>query len=72
MATTVVDAMKTVLDGGTVPQYILTPSVVVDASNIQDYVGGKLWTAPIAGSPELDNGKPLVNSPSSQAANLGS
>lgn len=58
MATTVVDAMKTVLDGGTVPEFILTPSVVVDSSNLQDYIDGKLWTAPVAGSPELDNGKP--------------
>ncbi len=66
MATTVVDAMKTVLDGGTVPQYILTPSVVVDASNLQDYIDGSLWAAPVAGSPELDNGKPLLTTSSPQ------
>lgn len=66
MAATVVDAMQTVLSGGTVPQFILTPSVVVDSSNLQDYIDGKLWSTPAAGSPELDNGQPLISTPALQ------
>ncbi len=56
MGQTVVDAMNQVLNGAVVPQFILTPSVVVDAGNLQDYVSGQTWTLPVAGSPELDNG----------------
>jgi ribose transport system substrate-binding protein len=58
MGQTVIDAMNQVLGGKSVPQYILTPSTVVDASNIDDYIDGKTWTAPVPGSPELDNGLP--------------
>ena len=61
MGQTVIDTMQQVLDGKTVPQYILTPSVVVDLSNLDDYIAGKLWTAPIAGAPELDNNKPTID-----------
>jgi ribose transport system substrate-binding protein len=43
-----------------VPQIILTPSVVVTPDNLPDYLAGKLWTEPVAGSPELDNDKPTV------------
>jgi hypothetical protein len=43
-----------------VPQILLTPSVVVTPDNLADYLAGKLWTAPVAGSPELDNAKPTV------------
>lgn len=68
MGVTVIDAMKTVLDGGTVPNVILTPTVVVDASNIQEYIDGKLWTTPVAGSPELDNGLPIASTQAGQFA----
>lgn len=55
---TVIDTLNSVLSGQAVPQYILTPSVVVDAANVDDYVSGKTWTAPVSGLPELDNGQP--------------
>ncbi len=58
MGQTVIDTMNQVLNGEQVPQYILTPSVVVDATNLEDYVAGKTWTPPVPGSPELDNGQP--------------
>jgi ribose transport system substrate-binding protein len=58
MGQTVIDTMNRVLHGEKVPQYILTPSVVVDAANVDDYIAGKTWTAPIAGAPEFDNGQP--------------
>ena len=58
MGQTVIDTMNTVLNGGQVPQYLLTPSTLVDASNVDDYIAGKTWTDPVPGSPELDNGLP--------------
>ena len=60
MGVTVVDTMKKVLAGEKVPQILLTPSVVVNPDNLADYLAGKLWTEPVAGSPETDNGKPTV------------
>lgn len=59
MGKAVIDAMDDIFNGKPVPQVLLTPSTVVDASNIDDYIAGKLWTAPIPGAPEFDNGKPL-------------
>ncbi|MEP7284231.1 MAG: sugar ABC transporter substrate-binding protein [Chloroflexota bacterium] len=70
MGVTVIDAMQTVLNGGTVPQIILTPSTVVDASNLQDYIDGKPWTTPTAGAPELDNGKPTLDKSADAAATM--
>jgi ABC-type sugar transport system substrate-binding protein len=58
MGQTVIDTMNKVLHRDPVPQYILTPSVVVDAANVNDYIAGKTWTVPVAGAPELDNGQP--------------
>lgn len=58
MGQTVVDTMNRVLNGEKVPQFILTPSVVVDATNLDAYVSGKTWTDPVSGAPELDNGLP--------------
>ena len=60
MGVTVVDTMNKVLAGETTPEIILTPSVVVTPENLQDYLDGKLWTEPVAGSPETDNDKPTV------------
>lgn len=60
MGVTVVDTMQKVLNGEDVPQILLTPSVVVSPDNLQDYLDGKLWTAPVAGSAETDNDKPTV------------
>ena len=61
MGQVVIDAIDAVLHGGTVPQFILTPSVIVDASNLDDYVAGRTWMPPVAGSAEIDNGLPTVN-----------
>jgi ribose transport system substrate-binding protein len=58
MGKTVIDAMDDVLNGQVVPQYLITPAVVVDATNIDDYIAGRTWTMPVAGVAELDNGKP--------------
>ncbi len=60
MGVTVIDTMKKVLAGETVPEIILTPSVVVTPENLADYLAGKLWTEPVAGAPETDNDKPTV------------
>ena len=60
MGVTVADTMQKVLNGETVPQILLTPSVVVTPENLQDYLDGKLWTTPVAGAAETDNGKPTV------------
>jgi len=61
MGQTVIDQMQKVLNGQTVPQYLLTPAVVVDSTNVDDYIAGKTWTTPVAGSSEVDNGKPTVS-----------
>ncbi len=58
MGQVVIATMNKVFQGQRVPQFIETPSVVVDASNVGAYTAGKTWTAPIVGSPELDNGQP--------------
>jgi ABC-type sugar transport system substrate-binding protein len=58
MGVTVVEAMEKVLNGEKVPQVLLTPSVVVTADNLSDYLAGKLWTDPVEGQLELDNGLP--------------
>ncbi len=60
MGVTVVETMQKVLNGEKVPEIILTPSVVVTPDNLNDYLAGKLWTEPVAGAPETDNGKPTV------------
>ena len=60
MGETVFNTLQKVLAGETVPEIILTPSVVVSPDNLADYLAGKLWTEPVAGAPELDNDKPTV------------
>jgi ABC-type sugar transport system substrate-binding protein len=60
MGETVIDTMSKLLSGEDVPQYVTTPSTVVDARNIDDYIAGKTWTTPIAGAPEKDNETPTV------------
>lgn len=58
MGETIIDTMGKVLSGKEVPQFIMTPSTMVDATNVDDYVSGKTWTTPVAGAPEFDNGLP--------------
>jgi ribose transport system substrate-binding protein len=58
MGQTVIDTMHRVINGEDVPQFILTPTIVVDESNVDAYIAGETWTNPVAGSPELDNGLP--------------
>jgi ABC-type sugar transport system substrate-binding protein len=58
MGQTVIDTMNSMFNGEAVPQFILTPSVVVDASNVDAYIAGATWTSPVAGLPEFDNGFP--------------
>jgi ribose transport system substrate-binding protein len=58
MGVTVIKAMQKVLNGEKVPGVLLTPSVVVTQDNLADYLAGKLWTDPVEGKPELDNGLP--------------
>ncbi len=60
MGVTVIDTMEKVFKGEKVPEITLTPSVVVNPDNLQDYLDGKLWTDPVAGFPELDNDLPTV------------
>ncbi|NPV67376.1 MAG: sugar ABC transporter substrate-binding protein [Anaerolineae bacterium] len=60
MGVAVIDAMAAIFAGEEVPQITLTPSVVVTPDNLQDYLDGKLWTDPVPGFPEYDNGLPTV------------
>jgi ribose transport system substrate-binding protein len=58
-----VDTMDKLTRGEQVPEVLLTPSVIVTADNLDDYVSGKTWTEPVAGTFELDNGQPTVVTP---------
>ncbi len=60
MGEQIVKQMRQVLEGKPVPYILLTPSIVVDQSNLADYEAGKTWTEPVEGKPELDSGKPTV------------
>lgn len=60
MGVTVIDAMAAIFEGEEVPQIILTPSTVVTPDNLESYLAGELWTEPVAGFPEFDNGMPTV------------
>jgi ABC-type sugar transport system substrate-binding protein len=60
MGVTTMDTLEKIFAGEEVPQITLTPSVVVTPDNLDAYLAGELWTEPVAGSPELDNGEPTV------------
>ncbi|MBK8026695.1 MAG: sugar ABC transporter substrate-binding protein [Chloroflexi bacterium] len=60
MGVAVIDAMAAIFAGEEVPQITLTPSVVVTPDNLDAYLAGELWTEPVAGAPETDNGLPTV------------
>jgi ribose transport system substrate-binding protein len=56
---TVIRQMKKVLvDGLEIPYILVTPSVVVDVRNMEEYKSGRTWAEPMEGKPEFDNGKP--------------
>jgi len=58
MARVVIQQMEKVLNGEEVPYILETPSIVVDATNVDGYRSGATWTEPQPGFPELDNGLP--------------
>ncbi len=60
MGVTVIDTMDAIFNGEEVPQIILTPSTVVTPDNLDAYLAGDLWTEPVPGFPEFDNGEPTV------------
>ncbi|MFN8379665.1 MAG: sugar ABC transporter substrate-binding protein [Anaerolineae bacterium] len=60
MGAAVIDAMAALFNGEDVPPITLTPSVVVTPANLAAYLAGDLWTAPVSGFPEYDNGLPTV------------
>jgi ribose transport system substrate-binding protein len=60
MGVTVIDTMAAIFAGEEVSQVLLTPSVVVSPDNLEAYLAGDLWTEPMAGFPEFDNGLPTV------------
>lgn len=58
MGSVVIEQMNKFLNGEEVPYVLLTPSTVVDITNLDAYIAGDTWTAPIAGEPEIDDGQP--------------
>ncbi len=58
MGATVIRQMKRHLENYKIPYILVTPSIVVDRSNLQANRAGLTWTEPRPGLPELDNGKP--------------
>ncbi len=55
---TLIQQMNKYLRGQPVPPILETPVLVVDKTNLAQYRNGETWTEPVAGQPELDNGKP--------------
>lgn len=60
MGVTTIKTLEKIFNGEEVPAITLTPSVVVTPDNLDAYLAGELWTEPVAGAPELDNGEPTV------------
>jgi ribose transport system substrate-binding protein len=60
MGVTTMNTLEKIFNGEEVPQITLTPSVVVTPENLDAYLAGELWSEPVAGAPELDNGLPTV------------
>ncbi len=60
MGRVVVQQMSKLLNGEEIPYILVTPSEVVDISNLDAYIAGVTWTPPVAGVPEYDNGEPTV------------
>jgi ribose transport system substrate-binding protein len=58
---TVIKQMAKYLQREKIPQILETPSLVVDASNLEQYKSGVTWTEPQPGKPEYDNAKPSGN-----------
>ena len=58
MGATIIYQMQKYLAGQKVPYILETPSVVVDKTNVAAYKSGSMWTEPIEGKPEVDNGQP--------------
>jgi ribose transport system substrate-binding protein len=61
MGMVTVQQMNKLLNGEEIPYILLTPSEVVDVHNLDAYIAGTTWTAPVAGVPEIDNGAPTVS-----------
>jgi ribose transport system substrate-binding protein len=60
MGAIVIQQMMKVLSGQKVPYILETPSFVIDKTDLAAYKSGSLWTDPVAGKPEVDNGLPTV------------
>jgi len=54
MGHVVVDQVAKILNGEPVPLYLETPSVVVDAQNLDAYLNGSTWSDPIESIPEKE------------------
>lgn len=52
---TAMEQMRKVLAGEIIPQFLETPGVLVDKSNIEAYKAGSLWTEPKVSKPEVIN-----------------
>lgn len=61
MGAVVIQQIQKYLNGEQLPQILLTPSIVVDRNNVDAYIAGDTWIAPIEGVPEIDNGQPTIN-----------
>jgi ribose transport system substrate-binding protein len=56
MGQVTVDQMKKILNHQKVPYILETPGTVVTKANLDAYIAGKTFTAPIASTPEYDTG----------------
>ncbi len=60
MGGVVLQQMNKHLLGESIPEFLMTPSVIVDHDNLEDYIAGDTWSEPVVGLPETDNGLPTI------------
>ncbi len=56
----VLEQMNHYLLGEDIPEFLLTPSIIVDHNNLDAYISGDTWTEPVIGLPETDNALPTI------------
>jgi ABC-type sugar transport system substrate-binding protein len=60
MGEVVIQQMEKMFAGEEIPAFLWTPSIVVDADNLEAYQSGDTWEEPTAGAGEEDTGEPTI------------
>ncbi|MBZ0321008.1 MAG: sugar ABC transporter substrate-binding protein [Anaerolineae bacterium] len=62
MGQVIIEQINKLFNGEKLPYILLTPSTVVTRENLDAYIAGETWVAPVEGSPEFDNNRPTGSS----------